>query len=73
MDSKNILFYTGWGGNKWNYTYFLSNALGGSETAVFVRHPVTLIILKTCTLVPQINSTLLIMESSLIYFLKNQK
>jgi glycosyltransferase involved in cell wall biosynthesis len=34
MDSKNILFYTGWGGNKWNYTYFLSNALGGSETAV---------------------------------------
>lgn len=31
--SKNILIYTGWMTNKWNYTYSLSNSLGGSETA----------------------------------------
>jgi glycosyltransferase involved in cell wall biosynthesis len=32
--SKNILIYTGLAYNKWNYTYMLQNALGGSEKAV---------------------------------------
>lgn len=32
--SKNILFYTGYSNEPWNYTYSLTNALGGSETAV---------------------------------------
>lgn len=32
--SNKILFYTGWAGEKWNYTFSLKNALGGSETAV---------------------------------------
>ena len=32
--SKNILFYTGFSNEPWNYTYSLTNALGGSETAV---------------------------------------
>ncbi len=31
--SKNILIYTGYMTHKWNYTYSLTNALGGSETA----------------------------------------
>lgn len=33
-NSKNILFYTGFAFLPWNYTYSISNALGGSETAV---------------------------------------
>ncbi len=33
-ESKNILFYTGFSDNDWNYTYSLDNALGGSEKAV---------------------------------------
>lgn len=33
-DSKNILIYTGYSNFEWNYTYSLSNALGGSESAV---------------------------------------
>ncbi len=32
-ESKNILIYTGYMPYKWNYTYSLTNALGGSETA----------------------------------------
>ncbi len=32
-ESKNILIYTGYMPHKWNYTYSLTNALGGSETA----------------------------------------
>ena len=32
--SKNILVYTGYAPLKWNYTFSLSNALGGSETAI---------------------------------------
>ena len=32
--SKNILVYTGYAPSKWNYTFSLSNALGGSETAI---------------------------------------
>ena len=32
--SNKILFYTGWAGEKWNLTFSLTNALGGSETAV---------------------------------------
>ena len=32
--SQNILFYTGFSNENWNYTYSLSNALGGSEKAV---------------------------------------
>jgi GR25 family glycosyltransferase involved in LPS biosynthesis len=31
--SNKILFYTGYSPFKWNYTYSLTNALGGSETA----------------------------------------
>ena len=31
---KNVLIYTGFAENKWNYTYTLDNALGGSEKAV---------------------------------------
>ncbi len=30
--SKNILFYAGFANLPWNYTYFINNALGGSET-----------------------------------------
>ena len=33
-DSKNILIYTGYSNIDWNYSYSLSNALGGSESAV---------------------------------------
>ncbi len=33
-NNKNILFYTGYMNFKWNYTYSLNNALGGSENAV---------------------------------------
>ena len=33
-ESKKILFFTGWSGEKWNYTHSLTKALGGSETAV---------------------------------------
>ena len=32
--SKKILFFTGWAYEKWNLTFSLTNALGGSETAV---------------------------------------
>jgi GR25 family glycosyltransferase involved in LPS biosynthesis/tetratricopeptide (TPR) repeat protein len=32
--SNKVLFYTGWAGEKWNFTFSLQNALGGSETAV---------------------------------------
>jgi len=32
--SKNIIFYTGYMNIPWNYTYSLTNALGGSESAV---------------------------------------
>ncbi len=32
-ESKNILIYTGYMYNLWNYTYSLNNGLGGSETA----------------------------------------
>ena len=32
--SKNILVYAGYAPFKWNYTFSLNNALGGSETAV---------------------------------------
>ena len=34
IDSKNILFYTGFSDIKWNYTYVIENAIGGSEKAV---------------------------------------
>jgi GR25 family glycosyltransferase involved in LPS biosynthesis len=34
MNSKNILFYTGFSEIDWNYTYTFDNALGGSEKAV---------------------------------------
>jgi beta-1,4-mannosyl-glycoprotein beta-1,4-N-acetylglucosaminyltransferase len=33
-NSKNILIYTGFSEVKWNYSYMLNNALGGSEKAV---------------------------------------
>jgi len=33
-NSKNILFYAGFSDIEWNYSYMLSNALGGSEKAV---------------------------------------
>ena len=33
-NSNKILFYTGFANLPWNYTYSLTNALGGSETAV---------------------------------------
>jgi hypothetical protein len=33
-NSKNILFFTGFCNLQWNYTYGLTNALGGSERAV---------------------------------------
>ena len=33
-NSKNILFFAGFGSLLWNYTYGLDNALGGSERAV---------------------------------------
>jgi len=32
--SKNILFYSGFANLPWNYTYSITNALGGSETAL---------------------------------------
>jgi len=32
--SNKILFYTGYSPFKWNYTYSINNALGGSETAI---------------------------------------
>jgi FkbM family methyltransferase len=34
MKSNKILFYTGYANLPWNYTFSVSNALGGSETAV---------------------------------------
>ena len=34
LKSKNILVYAGYAPFKWNYTFSLSNALGGSETAI---------------------------------------
>jgi glycosyltransferase involved in cell wall biosynthesis len=34
FNSKNILIYSGYAPFKWNYTFSLSNALGGSETAI---------------------------------------
>jgi len=34
FNSKNILVYTGYAPFRWNYTYSLNNALGGSETAI---------------------------------------
>ena len=34
INSKNILFYTGFSDIHWNYSYMLNNALGGSEKAV---------------------------------------
>ena len=34
LKSKNILLYSGYAPSKWNYTFSLSNALGGSETAI---------------------------------------
>lgn len=34
MNSKNILIYTGFAYDKWNYTTMLKKGLGGSETAV---------------------------------------
>jgi hypothetical protein len=39
-ESKKVLFFTGWSGERWNYTSSLSKALGGSETAVayLVKH-----------------------------------
>ena len=33
-NSNKVFFYTGFSGVKWNQTYSLTNALGGSETAV---------------------------------------
>ena len=33
-NSNKILFYTGYSSDEWNYSYSLTNALGGSETAV---------------------------------------
>ena len=33
-NSKNILFYTGFAENHWNFTYMSTHALGGSEKAV---------------------------------------
>jgi len=33
-ESKKILFFAGWSGEKWNQTSSLTKALGGSETAV---------------------------------------
>ena len=35
LKSNNILIYAGFSGFKWNYSYSINNALGGSETAVF--------------------------------------
>ena len=32
--SNKIMFYTGYSPFKWNYTYSINNALGGSETAI---------------------------------------
>jgi len=32
--SKNILFYTGFSYNDWNYSYIMKNSIGGSEKAV---------------------------------------
>jgi glycosyltransferase involved in cell wall biosynthesis len=34
INSKNILFYTGFTNVHWNYSYILNNAFGGSENAV---------------------------------------
>ena len=34
LKSKNILVYSGYAPSKWNYTFSLNNALGGSETAI---------------------------------------
>ena len=34
LKSNNILIYTGFAWLKWNYSYSINNALGGSETAV---------------------------------------
>lgn len=34
LKSKNILLYSGYAPFKWNYTFSLNNALGGSETAI---------------------------------------
>ena len=34
LKSKNILLYSGYSPFKWNYTFSINNALGGSETAV---------------------------------------
>ena len=34
LKSKNILLYSGYSPSKWNYTFSLGNALGGSETAI---------------------------------------
>ena len=34
LSSKNILIYTGFCDIRWNYSYMLNNALGGSEKAV---------------------------------------
>ena len=34
MKSKKLLFYAGYSPLKWNYTYSINNALGGSESAI---------------------------------------
>jgi FkbM family methyltransferase len=34
LKSKNILVYSGYSPFKWNYTFSINNALGGSETAI---------------------------------------
>jgi FkbM family methyltransferase len=34
LKSKNILLYSGYSPFKWNYTFSINNALGGSETAI---------------------------------------
>ena len=34
INSKNILFYTGFSSEPWNYSFSINNALGGSEKAV---------------------------------------
>jgi FkbM family methyltransferase len=34
LKSKNILLYSGYSPLKWNYTFSINNALGGSETAI---------------------------------------
>lgn len=34
LNNKKVLIYTGFSNKKWNYTYSLNNALGGSERAV---------------------------------------